>query len=59
MDLREVIMNYYPELTFADFDEVRNGTIKLKDDSDGQGPYIAKWEYEKPIPEGLHLGKSA
>jgi hypothetical protein len=26
-------------------------------DSDGVGAYIAKWEYSKPIPSGLTLGK--
>jgi len=29
----------------------------LCDDSDGLGAYIAKWEYPKPIPAGLKLGK--
>jgi hypothetical protein len=29
----------------------------LKNDSDDQGDYIAKWEYSKPIPAGLKLGK--
>ena len=43
------------ELTDADFGQ--NGTIKLQDDSDGLGAYIAKWEYSKPIPAGLKLGK--
>jgi hypothetical protein len=33
------------------------GSILLRDDSDGQGAYIAKWDYSKPIPEGLSLGK--
>jgi hypothetical protein len=28
----------------------------LKDDGDGI-QYIAKWEYSKPIPDGLKLGK--
>jgi hypothetical protein len=33
------------------------GSILLKDDSDGLGAYISKWEYSQPIPEGLALGK--
>ena len=33
--------------------------IYLQDDNDGFGAYIAKWEYSKPIPEGLTLGKPA
>ena len=57
MELWQKIMNAYPELTTDDFD--RFGSIRLQDDSDGAGAYIAKWEYDKPIPEGLHLGKSA
>jgi hypothetical protein len=58
MELIEKIMSSYPELTHDDFD-YRNGTIGLRDDSDGQGAYIEKWEYNKPIPDGLKLGKSA
>lgn len=57
MDLWQKIVETYPELTNADFG--RFGTVRLQDDSDGVGAYIAKWEYSKPIPEGLHLGKSA
>jgi hypothetical protein len=53
--LWETIVNFYPELTDADFGKF--GTISLADDSDGQGAYIEKWEYSKPIPEGLTLGK--
>ena len=55
MTLWEQIIAIYPELTDADFGQ--NGTIKLQDDSDGLGAYIAKWEYSKPIPAGLKLGK--
>jgi hypothetical protein len=56
MTLWEKIVEVYPELTDADFDFI-TGSIKLKDDSDGLGAYIVKWEYSKPIPEGLKLGK--
>jgi hypothetical protein len=49
-----VIIEEYPELTSIDF---TNGTIGLRDDSDGVGPYIEIWNYSKPIPEGLTLGK--
>ena len=55
MSLYEIIINEYPELTNNDFGF--NGSIKLQDDSDGVGAYIAKWEYNKPIPKGLKLGK--
>ncbi len=55
MTLYEQIMAAYPELTDADF--ARFGTIELRDDSDGLGAYIDKWDYSKPIPAGLKLGK--
>lgn len=51
----ELIIETYPELTSADFNPV-GGLILLADDGDGV-VYIAKWEYEKPIPAGLKLGK--
>jgi hypothetical protein len=56
MTLWEQIIDVYPELTDADFYPM-GGSILLKDDSDGQGEYIAKWEYSKPIPKGMKLGK--
>ena len=56
MELWEKIIKTYPELTAEDFSPMF-GSILLKDDSDGVGAYIAKWEYSKPIPEGLALGK--
>lgn len=58
MELWEKIIDAYPELednNYAAFGS--GGSIRLKDDSDGVGAYIAKWEYSKPIPEGLTLGK--
>jgi hypothetical protein len=51
----EKIIEVYPELTDDDFFP-GTGLIHLKDDGDGVA-YIAKWEYSKPIPEGLKLGK--
>lgn len=45
----------YPELTDDDF-LTQIGTISLADDGDGV-VYIAKWEYSKPIPKGMKLGK--
>jgi hypothetical protein len=51
----ETITENYPELTIDDFG--RFGAIELRDDSDGEGVYIAKWDYSKPIPKGLKLGK--
>ena len=55
MTLYDKIITVYPELT--DSLEFRNGTVALQNDSDGAGDYIAKWEYSKPIPDGLKLGK--
>jgi hypothetical protein len=55
MDLFTEITEVYPELTDADF--AQKGSIRLRDDSDGLGAYIEKWEYSKPIPEGMKLGK--
>jgi|688.fasta_scaffold46846_3 hypothetical protein len=55
MELWEKIMTTYPELTADDF--ATHGSIRLQDDADGFGAYIAKWEYSQPIPEGLTLGK--
>ena len=55
MSLDKQIKNAYPEITDEDFSPF-DGSILLKDDGDGI-VYIAKWEYSKPIPEGLTLGK--
>jgi len=54
MDYFTQITKAYPELTYADFFD--DGPIRLQDDGDGV-QYIAKWEYSKPIPDGLKLGK--
>ena len=45
MVLYEKIKSIYPQLTQDDFYEVAGGTIKLQNDSDGRGDYIAKWEH--------------
>jgi hypothetical protein len=56
MELYEKIIETYPELADNGFSAFTKQVI-LQDDSDGQGAYIAKWEYSKPIPDGLKLGK--
>jgi hypothetical protein len=56
MTIYDKILEVYSELTEEDFYPM-TGSITLRDDSDGQGAYIAKWEYSKPIPDGLKLGK--
>lgn len=48
------IKETYPELTDADF--LIGGCIQLRDDGDGI-VYIGEWNYSKPIPDGMKLGK--
>lgn len=55
MELWEKIVLAYPEINpTSDFNALG---IFLRDDSDGLGAYIAKWQYSQPIPDGLKLGK--
>ena len=54
MELYEKIIEAYPEIGVGNL--YANG-ILLPDESDGVGAFIVKWEYSKPIPEGLSLGK--
>ena len=52
MNLYEKIMAIYPELTQQDF----LTTIRLQNDSDGRGDYIAEWNHPtlaKPTDEEL------
>jgi len=55
LSLWDKIIAVYPELSDADFN--LEGGVNLRNDADGVGDYIAKWDYSKPIPEGLTLGK--
>ena len=55
MELWEKIIQVYPEINPTD--EFQALGIWLRDDQDGVGAYIDKWEYNKPIPDGLTLGK--
>ncbi len=56
MSLYEKIVAKHPELTVDDF-HYATGTIMLQDDSDGFGPYIAKWEHPTlPQPSDSELG---
>ena len=52
MNLYEKIMNIYPQLEQQDF----MTTIRLQNDSDGKGDYIAKWEHTLPRPTDEQLG---
>lgn len=52
MTLYEKIMALYPELQQQDFVDI----IRLQNDSDGRGDYIAKWEHPtlpRPTEEQL------
>ena len=52
MNLYEKIIALYPELTDADFLTV----IRLQNDSDGKGDYIAEWNHPtlpRPTEEQL------
>jgi hypothetical protein len=58
MDLYSKIIETYPELKITpELDNFSNGTIKLQNDSDELGDYIKEWNYSKPIPAGLSVGK--
>ena len=56
MSLLEDLIAAVPELTQDDF-APNKGTISLRDDWDGLGAYIEKWEHTKPIPTGFKVGK--
>ncbi len=54
MTLYEKIKQLYPDLTDIDFLTV----IRLQNDSDGKGDYIAKWDHPTlPRPTEAQLGK--
>ena len=55
LTLREQIETIYPELVGSSI--FAEGIIFLQDDSDGLGVYIREWNYSKPIPDGLKIGK--
>ncbi len=53
MTLYEKIISIYPALATYDF---ATGNIRLQNDSDGKGDYIAKWEHPtlaRPTKEQL------
>jgi len=56
MSLYNDLISLLPEL--AESDAFSTQVIILQNDSDGQGDYIAKWEYPKPLPEGMKVGKN-
>lgn len=55
MTLLEKIIAIYPDLTIRDFYPMV-GTIELRDDSDGRGAYISRWQHPthpRPTDEQL------
>ena len=54
MELNEIIIEAYPELVKTG---LLDAGINLQNDSDGIDAYIREWNYSKPIPKGLKLGK--
>jgi hypothetical protein len=57
MSLYSQIIAVYPELTITtNKDNFFDGTIVLGDDGDGIN-YIKAWNYSKPIPDGMKIGK--
>jgi hypothetical protein len=55
MTLYEKIIQLYPSLIAEDFSPI-SGSIGLRNDSDGRGDYIEKWEhptFPKPTDEQL------
>jgi hypothetical protein len=55
MTIYETIYAAYPELEGTDLFYTHG--IRLQDDSDGQGVYVAEWNYSQPLPEGMKVGK--
>ena len=55
MNLYEQLIEALPEL--ATKPDAFLNDIKLRNDSDGVGDYIEKWQYSKPIPDGFTVGK--
>ena len=57
MDFYSQIIAAYPELAVnLPFDPFSDGTIELRDDGDGI-QYIYSWNYSKPLPAGMKVGK--
>jgi len=55
--LTEQIIEAYPELA-EDFDAFHPDRIYLRNDSDNAGDYIEAWNYPKPLPDGMKVGKN-
>ena len=53
MELYDLVIAEFPELATMDNEFGIRGSIELRDESDGTGAFIAKWEYSKPLPKSL------
>jgi hypothetical protein len=56
MSLYDLIIEALPELENSEEFGIQ-GSISLQNDADNFGDYIAKWEYSKPLPNGMKIGK--
>ena len=57
MSKYEQIIEAYPELLELS-NRDRDAVLKCRDDSDGFGDYVEFWNYDKPLPAGLKVGKN-
>jgi hypothetical protein len=53
MELYELVIAEFPELATMDNEFGTRGSIELRNESDGTGAFIAKWEYSKPLTDNL------
>jgi len=56
MSIFNTIIEAYPELAENELKAFEK-VVVLQDDADGKGVYLAQWNYNKPKPKGLTLGK--
>lgn len=55
MALYDDLIAKFPEL--EDSSAFLDGTIRLQNDADDAGDYIAAWNYSKPLPKDFKVGK--
>ena len=55
MELWQKVIAVYPEI--QPIDDFQKLGIVLQDDTDGLGAYILEWNYTKPLPTGMKVGK--
>ena len=56
MSIFNKIIEAYPELIENELKAFEK-VVVLQDDADGNGVYLAQWNYDKAIPDGVTLGK--